>query len=82
MQYKIWIVLHKLYFSQTLMTDVQYVHPPTLSAVGQITIKYKQTAALAFPPRTQHVLLNVVSQRVRVGLMLHKWVEVVEYVWM
>lgn len=56
------------------MTDVQYVHPPTLSAVGQIIIKYKQTLALAFPPRTQHVLecMNVVSQRVRVGLMLHK----------
>lgn len=28
MQCKIWIVLHKLYFSQTLMTDVHYVHPP------------------------------------------------------
>lgn len=55
---------------------------PTVSALPPSVSAGKQTRALTSPTNTQRVPLSAVRQRVRVGLMLHKWREAVEYVWM
>lgn len=55
---------------------------PTVSALPPSASAGKQTRALTSPTNTQRVPLSAVRQRVRVGLMLHKWREAVEYVWM
>lgn len=55
---------------------------PTVSAPPPSASSGKQTRALTSPTNTQRVHLCAVRQRVRVGLMLHKWREAVEYVWM